>query len=612
MSRRELRKGLDAHFSSVISRIGLPLNGGLSFSWPVMHVRDALPHVLAHCPGFKHRFVEALAVRPSSATSPWRLVLYVDEITPGNVLRPDNHRKISAFYYSWIELGDFLRNEEAWLLAGVLRTDVAKNTCGGISAAVRGLLSAAFTGDLSVSSAGIPINGNMFFCRFCRLLADDAAGKAVWGVKGAAGLRCCMDCLNVVHSGGTDLAGYDATGYLVGLGCSDRAKLDRQTDRSWWHSYDTLAVAASSAMSKADFESMEKSMGMTYDRHNILADKALREHVKPSSNARDPMHIVLAGGVMSWEIMRILSAWHGVRPRFKWAELESYARTGWCFPCPRGRQSFHHCFSPGREKSSKEADIFKAMASETLAVYPIIRDFLHHVIAPTGLIPLERASFLATCDLVDCMMAAKLGLADGDALAAASRHCLRSHVAAYGDQFLKPKHHYLMHLHEQYKEDGFYLDCFTHERKHQVIKAAADGIKNTSTFEESVLLMALNATYLQMAEFASNGLAGPTHESKRLGGIVCRRIRVQGVVVGCGDVVVLPGIAIARCFVRACFQDSEGLALLVSPMTFDRQVTPHSTLWNVEADVERLSLHGVPERSRCWYFAEDDRIITIP
>ena len=130
---------LRANFDSVISTVHLPFEAaGATFKWPLVHCRNGLPHALSNCPGFKHRFLEALAARPSSAASPWRLVLYIDEITPGNVLRPDNKRKDTAFYSSFCELGGFLRKEEAWLLAGVLRSDVVKNISGGISAAVGG------------------------------------------------------------------------------------------------------------------------------------------------------------------------------------------------------------------------------------------------------------------------------------------------------------------------------------------------------------------------------------------------------------------------------------------------------------------------------------------
>ena len=66
--------------------------------------------------------------------------MYIDDITPGNPLRPDNKRKITAVYASCIELGNFLRLEEAWLALGVIRTNVVKEVKGGLSNAIRQLL----------------------------------------------------------------------------------------------------------------------------------------------------------------------------------------------------------------------------------------------------------------------------------------------------------------------------------------------------------------------------------------------------------------------------------------------------------------------------------------
>ena len=106
--------------------------------------------------------------------------------------------------------------------------------------------------------------------------------------------------------------------------------------------------------------------------------------------------------------------------------------------------------------------MFKAQASEVLAVLPVLRDFVHRVIAPTGLIPAQRTSFLAACDVVDAMDALKKGYGDAASLARASETFLRMHTAAYGVELLKPKHHFMLHMHEQAAADGHFLDCFCH------------------------------------------------------------------------------------------------------------------------------------------------------
>ncbi len=41
---------------------------------------------------------------------------------------------------------------------------------------------------------------------------------------------------------------------------------------------------------------------------------------------------------------------------------------------------------------------------------------------------------------------------------------------AYGDDYIRPKHHYCMHLPDMLKRFGFLLSTFTHERKHRIVK----------------------------------------------------------------------------------------------------------------------------------------------
>ena len=52
--------------------------------------------------------------------------------------------------------------------------------------------------------------------------------------------------------------------------------------------------------------------------------------------------------------------------------------------------------------------------------------------------------------------------------------CLRK--AAYGNGHIKPKHHYCFHNAQQLELCAMSLDCFVHERKHQVLKQAADSM----------------------------------------------------------------------------------------------------------------------------------------
>lgn len=73
----------------------------------------------------------------------WWLVIYLDEVVPGDVLRPDNERRSYCCYFTFLPLCPF-RQEAFWFPVAVLRNaDVEKNTDGMpeiFSKILRGLL----------------------------------------------------------------------------------------------------------------------------------------------------------------------------------------------------------------------------------------------------------------------------------------------------------------------------------------------------------------------------------------------------------------------------------------------------------------------------------------
>ena len=148
---------------------------------------------------------------------------------------------------------------------------------------------------------------------------------------------------------------------------------------------------------------------------------------------------------------------------------------------------------------------FKAGASELISIFPLVRYFAQRIVAPTNRIPSQLQSFLACCKLVDVMLQAKYQGADpslAQGFDDAACEFLRLHTLAYDTEHVKPKHHFMMHVGRQWAEDGFALDCFVQERKHQVIKDCASHIKNTSVFERSVLAAVVNSMTYQRDEVA--------------------------------------------------------------------------------------------------------------
>eukprot|EP00959_Pyramimonas_sp_CCMP1952_P446429 9347088-Pyramimonas_sp.AAC.1 len=109
---------------------------GKPFNWHVGNVGNLLRHVRRE--SSEHA---AIIERAVEGGIPLTLVLYLDEITPGDALAPRHDRKIWMLLFSFLEFGsDMLRRQELWLPCGALRSKVASGVNGGISCVVRPLL----------------------------------------------------------------------------------------------------------------------------------------------------------------------------------------------------------------------------------------------------------------------------------------------------------------------------------------------------------------------------------------------------------------------------------------------------------------------------------------
>ena len=59
----------------------------------------------------------------------WNIILYADGITPGDAFSPDNNRKAWLWYASFLEMGQKLSNEEAWITVAIARTRLPALLC---------------------------------------------------------------------------------------------------------------------------------------------------------------------------------------------------------------------------------------------------------------------------------------------------------------------------------------------------------------------------------------------------------------------------------------------------------------------------------------------------
>jgi hypothetical protein len=220
-----------------------------------------------------------LQKNPADPQKPWNIVFFHDEISAGNILKADNKKKCVAVYFSFVELGQSLRHESAWLCLAAIPSELAHRCRGGLSCIVKYLLRLFFFGSPNFcSGVAIPLETPvLLFAKLGNVLGDEAGLKATYCSKGTSGVKPCLLCKNVINKG--ELCLYDATNYLVSISCCNTCSFDRATDDEIWAIVDQLG-ASSSHLPKSQFSDLEKAAGF-----NNVEDGLLR---KVLSNTKHP------------------------------------------------------------------------------------------------------------------------------------------------------------------------------------------------------------------------------------------------------------------------------------------------------------------------------------
>ena len=246
--------------------IRLPLKAApFSFSWWIIKPAKMMQLFVQYNEYYRNVVTQAGSQKPSNPMNPWRLIVYNDEVTAGNVMKSDNKRKATAFYFSFHEYGLSLRSEDAWLCNAVIPYDKVKLVQGGLSCVLKHFLKEMFEGADSLSNgvqleAEVPL---MVFAKLSNLLADEAALKASFATKGASGLRPCLLCKNVVMKG--ELRLHDTTGYLVSIDVRCLSLCDKASDADIWTCADMLARSP-----KGELEKLEKATGLHHYETGLL------------------------------------------------------------------------------------------------------------------------------------------------------------------------------------------------------------------------------------------------------------------------------------------------------------------------------------------------------
>jgi hypothetical protein len=589
--------------------VQLQLEDGNMFAWTLGSPVKVLQTHRLESTSFRNLFEALMAKSPSTQQNPWNLVLYHDELTPGNVLKPMNGRKICCMYFSWLEFGEHLRSEHCWLFLGCLRHSMIAKVKGGFSNVFRKLLLSMF-----LSSAGFQPHGDLLqlrsnilhFTRLANVLSDESALKQSWDAKGSAGLKPCMLCKNCCSKGMDQV---DPTRYLVSISCSRFTQFEPATDADIWERLDTLRQHRGT---KASLQELEKAMGLNRNLDGVLACQELRPHLRPTSSTYDSMHCWFSHGVATNELHLFLQAVMA-NLTLTWRQFAEYASAEWKVK----KQSIYlapSVFVAGRQNS----DGLKAMASEVLCVMPIIRHLMETVIAPSGKLNKEVASFRAMCECASLLRQLKRTPSKAlcqDLQLAQTRH-LDLFLAAYPESEIKPKHHYSLHIPGQVIRDGMLLDTFVLERKHRTMKRHASEIDNTSVhFEATIFARALIDQLKSMPITFENHLVPPSTSSQEIANVrgftdaeISESMSFGTTILSVTDIIVHGDKALQ---IVSCVHADSAFWLLVKVYKF-LHVSGAGKLW---APTVEIALFSPAEQSFIepthWTFQSDGKLLTL-
>ena len=470
-----------------------------------------------------------LAERPCSADRPWSLVIYSDEIVPGNALAFQHRRKLWAIYVSFLEFEEHLNNEYAWIPIVAVRTSQLKNVVSGISQVFAVVLKVFFgkllTYDFRTGGAQLKAPDGSTF-RFWATLAmfiqDGAAQKSVWGCKGDAGTRCCMLCANVV-SRSSALAPTDASESLVCSIVHEKGMI-LVTAQSIRRSLQRL-LAFKDIVTASEYRLREQAIGFILLERGVLMDPALDDIVFPAQQyMHDWMHMVFSSGLFNISIYLCVVELHTTHPTI-WASINQYVKT-WTWP------AFPSKFNPGtvdpfsaaKVKAFKDGSAIKCTASEGLSMLPVLSRFFDLLFAKGGCPPALHKIIVSLADMVDLLSTAALGLTTPARLRSVIASFLEATVDAGFREYMIPKYHWVLHFPGHISKFGRTLTCWVHERKHKMIKAAANDTQNTKAYSKSVLSESLTRQLVVAAgedQFSTAaGLIKPHKANKHIASLV--------------------------------------------------------------------------------------------
>ena len=398
---------------------------------------------------------------------PLRVILYLDELVPGNALRHDCGRSMWGIYWALLDWPEWvLARTESWFCFGVVLTKVCSSIPGGIGS-IMPYIVRAFLPDGSATSVMFKHADESIVAplEFKGIIADLDGHAKIGSYKTIAGTIPCVNCSNV-----TRFVDTSATRFLVGIDCCDPSRFIPNTDTTIFDKADDLQRAHAANLNKTRLEEMSTELGINYNPKSLLLDLSMRPLYKPVSHTiRDWMHILVSDGVAGTEMAMILKnlGENGIG-------LERVRDFVSKFRLPRALGIESHKSDPRWfGKNFVHDHSIAAFASEQLTILPMLTVFLTDVIAPLGIMQNHIRCFVLLDELINYLrLGADSAVPHVDRIRQLIVDHNRMFALLYPDQ-IRPKFHHLYHIPENMKFLNKLVACFVLEQKHKATKDAA-------------------------------------------------------------------------------------------------------------------------------------------
>lgn len=270
----------------------------------VAKLPEIVQHVCARAPSFADSFVATLGeeTRPELHG-----ILYTDEVIGGNILSVQKKKKCNMFYLGFRHMLDFSVREDAWLSVAAVQTYALQEAGAPLSVVAAVLVRTLY--ESAQQGFDLTHKGRTWRCSLApqlQFIADGEAIRSVYGFNGAAAIRCCWVCSNVVSKRMRDLpAGF------VNIAEVDATLFVPATDKELFD-----AAAAMRGLSRARRAAFAKSSGVKHIPDGLLADPVGRTRMPPSAALFDSTHLYFSNGLVSWEMALSLAKFRECVPGF--------------------------------------------------------------------------------------------------------------------------------------------------------------------------------------------------------------------------------------------------------------------------------------------------------